>query len=261
MSKVARARPLCVRLIAFALIATLASCSPGNAQTDKVATTVADAISSPRQGSADGLVRAALGATENQDFTVLEAEDLDADKIDDPLARLVFRVHLPATLSGFISADPVTACYEAEFNYYGVIGSPDRIRCPAGARAIVPPPIAPKPKIVIPQGFDSTLAELLAALPPRPSEEYVMAQVTEGLPVPAINPESGLQDLPPVVETAVIGADVGVSLREPDTRDCLLGTRLGGQVKVGRPSRVQLQPGELSCDPQTAFRLFSADQS
>jgi hypothetical protein len=49
------------------------------------------------------------------------------------------------------------------------------------------------------------------------------------------------------------GADAGVALWERDGRGCLLGARVGGQVLVRRPSRVQLQPGELSCDPQTAL--------
>ena len=52
---------------------------------------------------------------------------------------------------------------------------------------------------------------------------------------------------------ATDGADLGVALSEPDDRSCLLGARTGGKVLVWRPSRVQLQPGELSCDPGTAL--------
>lgn len=90
---------------ALALVAVLASCgtSPGNAETDRIAATVARAISSPRQSSADGFVRAALATHAGQALrlTVIEAEELHANKVDDPLARLVFQVHLAASGTGF----------------------------------------------------------------------------------------------------------------------------------------------------------------
>ena len=53
-------------------------------------------ISWPRQNSADGLVRAAVGTsagTDSGNSVVVEAEDLHADKTGDPIARLVFRFH------------------------------------------------------------------------------------------------------------------------------------------------------------------------
>lgn len=61
----------------------LASCSTatGNAETDRIATTVAKAISSPRQDSADELVRAARAthAGKLAQLVVIEATDVDAD--------------------------------------------------------------------------------------------------------------------------------------------------------------------------------------
>lgn len=86
---------------------------------------MAAAISSPRQRSADGLVRAALATTagEQSDLVVIEAKDVDAHKIADPLARLVFRVDLDGAENGFRSTGPITACYAAQFNFYGIVGS------------------------------------------------------------------------------------------------------------------------------------------
>lgn len=243
----------------LAMVAALASCStaPGNDETDRVATTVATAISYPRQDSADGFIRAALDTTAAKDsrLTVVDAEEIHARELVDPLARLVFRIHLEGSESGFFRTDPITACYETEFNFYGMMGSPQRTTCPAGAAAIVPPPLLPEPKVVIPAGFDHTLGNLLGALPAAPTAGDVRARVTGGLPAPAVDPETGLRDLPPTVETAVSGVDVGVSLREGNDGGCLLGARVGGVVMVWRPDRVQLQPGELSCDPQTALHL------
>ena len=225
---------------ALALVAVLASCgtSPGNAETDRIAATVARAISSPRQSSADGFVRAALATHAGQALrlTVIEAEELHANKVDDPLARLVFQVHLAASGTGFSVSEPITACYKLLFNYYGVIDSPLRISCPSGATAIIPAPLPPQPSAVIPQNFDSTLTALLAALPAAPTIEEIAASVTRGLPAPDVDPNTGLQNLPPTIQAVVNGADFGVSLWAPLNRDCLLGARIGEKVEVGRPS-------------------------
>jgi hypothetical protein len=50
---------------------------------------------------------------------------------------------------------------------------------------------------------------------------------------------------------ATDGTNIGVALAAPD--HCLLGARIDGKVQVWRPSRVQVQPGELSCAPETAL--------
>ncbi|MEA2220095.1 MAG: hypothetical protein QOJ35_2721 [Solirubrobacteraceae bacterium] len=246
-------------LSGVALIAALASCSSaaGNAETDRVAGTVATAIGSPRQESADGLVRAALATAAGRDarLRVVAADALSAAKPADPRARLVFRVHLAGSRGGFGTSDPITACYVARFSFYGVIGSPRRIACPEGARAIVPAALPAKPRRTIPAGLDATLSNVLGALPVSPTSDDVRARVASALPAPIVDAHTGLQDLPPTVATALSGADVGVALWEPEDRGCLLGARIGGHVTVGRPSRVQLQPGELSCDAETALQL------
>jgi len=95
----------------LSLLAVVVSCgrSPGNAETDRIADTVARAISSPRQNSADGFVRAALATHAGQasQLTVVEAEELHANKVADPFVRLVFQVDLAASGSGFSSTEPV----------------------------------------------------------------------------------------------------------------------------------------------------------
>jgi hypothetical protein len=218
---------------------------------------VAAAISSPRQRSADGLVRATLATTagEQSDLVVIDAKDVVAHKIADPLARLVFRVHVDGAEKGFSSTDPITACYAAQFNFYGVIGSPRRIECPRGATAIVPVPVPPQRHVAIPAVFEGRLAKLLAALPAVPRVRDLRARVARALPAPGVDPHTGLRKLPPVVRADVSGVDVGVSLGDPAGRRCLLGARVGAHVTVWRPTRVQLQPGELSCDPETALNL------
>jgi hypothetical protein len=207
---IGRSRPAVLTLAGALAFAAAAGCSrapgnaeapPGNAETDRIAKVVADAIGYPRQDSAAGFARAALATRAGQDG-----------------------------------------------RYYGIMGSPRRIACPRGATPVTPPTAAPKPRIAIPDGADELLERVLTGASRPPDAEKVHAALVEGLGRAAAA-GSG----PPLPQVAVDGADVGVALWEPDGRVCLLGARVGGQVLVWRPSRVQLQPGELSCDPQTAL--------
>lgn len=257
MGGIGRRRPAVGTLAALlGLAAVVAGCSrpPRSDETDRIAKVVADAISYPRQDSAAGFARAALATRAGQDgrLRVVAIEELRADELEDPLARLVFRVHLESSEAGFTKIPAVTHCYEARFSYYGVIDSPRRIACPKDAAPIVPPPTEPGPRIAIPDGADELVERVLSRASRRPRAEQVRAAVQEGLrgAAPA---DPAVRGQPPPPEVAVDGADVGVALLEPDSRDCLLGARLGGEVMVWRPSRVQMQPGELSCDPETAL--------
>jgi hypothetical protein len=104
----------------------------GSPETDRIATVVADAISFPRQETAAGYAEAAAATSAGVDgrLTVIDVQELDADELDDPLGRLVFLVHIEGEQGAVFSTEPVTACYRAEFNHYGVIGEPDRVDCP-----------------------------------------------------------------------------------------------------------------------------------
>lgn len=241
-------RPTTV-VAAGALLLLLGACAwsrpAGTGETDRIARVVADAISFPRQRTAAGLVRAASGRSAG--VTVVEARELDARTGEDPLAHLVLRVHLDARpASGFTSGSPaVTACYDAEFNRYGVIGAPERRTCPVGARAVTVPPAPLTPQV--PVGSDAALRSVLGRLPSGSTAKQVASAVRRGLPAAAP------RTLDPEVGAVLDGRRVGVSVRGVD--DCLLGVRREAGVLVWRPSRVQVQPGELSCDPLTALAL------
>ena len=144
-------------------VAVAAGCSgalaPGNAETDRIAKVVSDAISYPRQDSAAGYARAALATRAGQDgrLRVVAIEELKADELGDPLGRLVFLIHLEGSEAGWTRSPPVTACYKAEFSFYGVVGGPRRMICPRDASPITPPPTQPTPEIAIPDGADAVV--------------------------------------------------------------------------------------------------------
>lgn len=223
----------------------------GSAETDRIADTVAVAISYPRQTSAEGFARASLSTAAGHDgrLAVLELEELTAEDPTDPIARLVWRVHVPGAESGWVKPEPVTACYEVVFNRYGNVGKPSRRRCPDDATPVVPDPIAPTPQPRIPDGTGRALEQMLQALAPDTTQDHVVGLLRQALPA-AENP-----DVAPTSLVEVRAGDVGVSVSEGPGHSCLLGARVGGRVLVWRPALVQVQPGELTCDPTTALAL------
>ncbi|MEO7556875.1 MAG: hypothetical protein ABIV94_09785 [Acidimicrobiales bacterium] len=247
--------------VVMGAVAFLAACSSpsGTAETDRVATVVATAISYPRHDSMDGYIRAALATAAGLDsrLAVIEAEEIHAEQLVDPLARLTFRVTLPASSTGF--DDPVIACYRATFSYYGVIGSPHRLDCPTGTPAIVPAALPPKAHAAIPLGSDAALRDVLAALPAEPRPGDVASRISGALPPAEVDPSTGLTDLPPTIDTAIAGPDVGVSLWDQDSKSCLLGARSGGTVSVWWLSWPSLHAGDAPpCNPQTAIHLLGS---
>jgi hypothetical protein len=88
-------------------VAVTSGCSgalaPGNAETDRIAKVVSDAISYPYQKSAAGYARVALATRAGQDdrLRVVAIEELKADELGDPLGRLVFLVHLEGSEAGW----------------------------------------------------------------------------------------------------------------------------------------------------------------
>lgn len=223
----------------------------GNEETDRIADTVAVAISYPRQTSAEGFARASLATAAGHDgrLVVLEVEELKAEELTDPIARLVWRVHLPGSESGWVRSEPVTACYDVVFNRYGNVGKPSRRRCPQDATPVVPDPIAPSPQPRIPDGADHAVEQVLQALASDITQEHVAALLRQALPAA----DSG--GVAPSTLIEVRDGDVGISVSEGPGQSCLLGARVGRQVLVWRPALVQVQPGELACDPTTALGL------
>lgn len=235
------------RLLVLTALLGTAACAlapPGSGETDRVASTVAHAISWPRQESADGLLRAAVATAAGQDgrLAVLVAEPLEAPDLEDPLAHLVLRVHLEGTQSGWTTTDPVTACYDADFTWYGIVGEPSRTRCP-DLEPLVPAPLAPQPTRVLPAGAADVVARALRV----PDLDGVRRAIVDGLP-----PAAGPDELPPTLLLLAQGEDVGVSLSGDGDR-CVLGSRIDGRTRVWRPAPEQLQPGELTCAPDTAL--------
>lgn len=216
-------------------------------ETDRVARVVADAISYPRQDSAAGFARAANDTTAAKDgrLTVIEVDELHADDLQDPLARLVFRIHLVGSQAGFNTVPAVTTCYTVEFSRYGVIGDPDRTRCPvrASAASVAPAPLQPD----VPVGADAVVRRELRRADEGPQAAELQAAIVGGLSA-LVDPSSAL---PPQVQVEVAGDDIGVAASGHGR--CLLGRRVGGHVEVWHPPSITVQPGELSCSPDTAL--------
>lgn len=208
-----------------------AATSAATAETDRVVRTVADAISYPRQDSADGLARAALATRAGSDgrLTVLSAEDLGdrGTAPDAAVARLVVRVDL---------GEPVVACYDVDFTYHGPLGRPEPRPCPEGAVAYVPPAAAPPP--TLPADAADRLRAALESLPPAGRHDVPAVRAA----VSAL----GLGAAPDVHRSPDPGPVVGVAVRAGG--DCVMARVLpDGTVEAWSPPRVTVQPGEAGC--------------
>ncbi|PSL43513.1 hypothetical protein B0I31_13114 [Saccharothrix carnea] len=226
----------------------------GDAETDRQSSTLADAIGYPPQSDATGFARAALGTTlgKSAGFSVLRAEDLAHEDLEDPRARLVWRIHRDAFEGGWHRTPAFDACYQVDFNYYGAVAEPDRVTCPADATPITPPPL---PRRDIPPDHIPALEATLGALPVTPGEAEVRTALATGLPAPQVDPETDLARIPPQVLVHVDGSDVGVALLADNhgTKDCVLGRRVGGEVLVWSLNWRDLGPLEKPCSPEAAL--------
>jgi hypothetical protein len=221
---------------------------PRAAETDRVASIVARAISYPRQDSAAGFARAANATTAARDgrLTVIDLQELEPRDPEDPLARLVFRIRLAGSQAGFSTTPEVTTCYRVEFNRYGVIGSPDRITCPADAAPASVPPAPAMPEV--PVGADKVVDAALRRAATPAVADSVRADILRRLARSGARPSASL---PPEVVVTADGDDLGVALTGDG--DCLLARRTSGSVEVWYPPSITVQPGELSCSPETAL--------
>lgn len=238
----------------------LASCgvvgpsAAGDSGTDRQSRTLAMAIAYPRQEDAAGFARAALTTTlgKSGTFAVLEATDLEHKDPQQPMARLVWRIHQDAMDAGFSATPAFDACYTVEFNYYEASSGPDRVTCPENAIPFTPPPL---PKRGVPDGAHPALEAVLGALPAAPVEADVRAAVVAALPKP-VDPETGLASIPPQVFVQVTGADAGVALfarTGVESKECTLGRRRGGVVQVWSLNHRDLVMREMSCSAEAAL--------
>ena len=245
----------CAGLLLTSCGGVLSSSADPKAEADRQSTTLAEAIGHPRQLDAAGFARAALATQlgKSPNFSVLQAEDLAHEGPEDPMARLVWRIHRDMYDSGWKQTPAFDVCYRAEFNYYGVVAEPERVTCPDDVTPVTPPPL---PKRTIPPESAPALEATLGALPATPGEAEVRDALAAGLPAPPVDPETNLEGIPPQVRVHVRGADVGVALfahTGGDGKDCMMGRRVGGTVEVWSLNWRDLGPLEKPCTPEAAL--------
>lgn len=217
----------------------------GDRETRRIVDVVTRAISHPRQQTAMDYARAAAATPAGQDgrITVVGVRDLEAEELEDPLGELVLRVRYAR--GGYKGEQVVTACYTALFSRYGVTGEPRELRCDEDAAPVdIPAAPPPAPEPTVPAGADEVVRAQLQSAAARPEARAIRTALTAALPAPK-------GSLPPEVDVRLDGADIGVALRGAGA--CVLGVRHAGKVEVWRPSRIQVAPGELSCDATTAL--------
>ena len=170
----------------------------------------------------------------------------------DPFGALQFR----ATVTLAQYGEPYAACFESEFDFWGVAtgeaGSRDDdaavardIDCPPGASRI-PPPVDTRTVQVVPEGAETLVREVLTNAPPAASADDIVAQVLERLPPPQGEREELFEP-----RALVVDGDIGFAMGDAD--DCLLAKRDSEGVMVLDVPRILLQPGELGCNPGTAL--------
>jgi hypothetical protein len=247
-------RTLTLTVPCLLLTACTSADGPDYSETDRQSETLATAISYPRQADAAGFGRAVLATTlgKTPDFSLLEATDLDHVGPEDPMARLVWRIHQDGR-DGPNPEPAFDACYLVEFNYYGPTRGPELIDCPADATPITPPAT---PRHDIPAEANPALQATLVALPPTPTEADVRAAVAAGLPAPPVDEKTGLAGVPPDIFVTVQGTDVGVALFAKtgvESKECVLGHRVGNIVRVWGLSERDLGPREAPCTAEAAL--------
>ncbi|WP_157156905.1 hypothetical protein [Diaminobutyricimonas sp. LJ205] len=172
----------------------------------------------------------------------------------DPFGALQFRATLQLSEYG----DPYVACFESEFDFWGVATEDfgdDRavardIQCPADAQRIAPP-VDTRIVEVVPEGTEALVIEVLTNAPATMTADEIVAEVTARMPQP-----TGDREVPFEPAATVDGGDIGFAMG--DAGDCLLVKRTSTGVNVLYVPRILLQPGELGCQAKTA--LLPADQ-
>lgn len=170
----------------------------------------------------------------------------------EPFGSLQFRATVPSTRYG----DPYVACFESEFDYWGVateefgdwdddLAVAHDIECPAGAQR-VPPPVDTRSVYVVPEGAEALVVEVLTNASAAASADHVLAEIMKRMPLPSGDREVAFE--PAVAE---IDDDIGFAMGDAD--DCLLVRRDADGVQVLHVPRILLQPGELGCSPTTAL--------
>lgn len=220
----------------------------GDSETDRQAETLAIAIEYPRQSDAAGLARAALSVWSDgpRNLAILEMTDLHPSSPTEPAARLTIRIHEPAHRSdGFGDEDSpaLDACYMLEYLMpsSSLLGKPERIACPSGAKPITPPPAPPVPHL--PAHAARTLAKVLRSLPTSPTRAQASQALRAAFPPPAYG-DAIVDGKRVAMAVGMTGGDV--------VRDCVIELRTGRRVEQVHPDPITLQPGEMGCTAEQA---------
>ncbi|WP_448811722.1 hypothetical protein [Agromyces bauzanensis] len=175
----------------------------------------------------------------------------------EPFGALQFRAAVQLAQYG----DPYVACFESEFDFWGV-ATENRadwdndaavardIDCPPDAARIAPP-VDMRTVYVVPEGTEALVVEVLTNAPVSASADDITAEVFERMPQP-----TGAREAPFEPDALVIDGEIGFAMG--DANDCLLVKRDSEGVQVLNVPSILLKPGELGCDPDTALR--PADQ-
>ena len=170
----------------------------------------------------------------------------------EPFGALLFRATVPGTRDG----EPHVACFESEFDFWGVateLGELSNdtavahdIACPPDAERI-PPPVDTRTVHVVPDGAEELVVDVLTNAPSTASADDIVAEVVERMPRPAGEREVAFDP-----GATVVDGDIGFAMGDAD--DCLLVKRDVDGVQVLNVPKILLRPGELGCIPPTALR-------
>ncbi|QEO14605.1 hypothetical protein FLP10_09380 [Agromyces intestinalis] len=171
-------------------------------------------------------------------LVAIEPND-DASR-DDPVGALVLASRL--TVVSDHDRPPYDHCVRVEFDRWGWIeGSVRGTACPDPLTEIVPPPDL---RPIVPDSAEAVAIAVLASAADASADELA-ATIAAQLP-----PEP---DGPPVAEVRVLREGDRVGLAMGDARDCLLVRAEDGAAERVHVQKIQLQPGELGCRPETAL--------
>jgi len=174
----------------------------------------------------------------------------------EPLGVLLLRVTIMTQGNG-----PYLACFESDFDYWGVATEEfgergddavtRRVACPDDAHP-VEPPADTRTVYVVPDGAEQVLADVLSSADPAASADSIRTEIELRLPQPTGDREVAY-------EPSVLARDQEIGVAMGGADDCVLVARRADEtVEAVHVPRVLLQPGELGCRPETA--LLPADQ-
>ena len=173
---------------------------------------------------------------------------------NNPLGALQLRV----TLESYDGSDPYVACFESQFDFWGVVTNEHAhwdddnavarpITCPTDAHRI-DPPVDTRPVYVVPDGAEDLVVDVLTRASAQDSADTIRAKILKRMPQP-----TGEREVAFDPSVAIGDQQIGFAMGDAD--DCLLAVRRpSGEVEVLNVPRVLLQPGELGCRVDTALR-------